>query len=84
MGMMNMFATLCSNPIATNAEIGNQTPTALPGRSFAADANQIAKQTNQLHKTPLVNAYVKVREVFATAIALGAPAVANNPVAATI
>mmetsp|Transcript_42509 Transcript_42509/g.165921 ORF Transcript_42509/g.165921 Transcript_42509/m.165921 type:complete len:95 (-) Transcript_42509:676-960(-) len=37
-GIMNMFATECSNFMATKAEIGNQIAIILPPRSLAPDA----------------------------------------------
>ena len=58
-GMKNMFATLCSNPIHTNAMIGNQIPTILPMISSDALANHTAKHTNQLHQIPLIKATSK-------------------------
>ena len=39
-GRMNMFATECSKPMAMNIEIGNQTPTILPERSFRAQCRE--------------------------------------------
>ena len=57
-GMKNMFATLCSNPIHTNAMIGNQIPTILPMISSDALANHTAKHTSQLQPIPLIKAAV--------------------------
>ena len=53
-GMKNMFATLCSNPIHTNAMIGNQIPKILPMMSSDALANHTAKHTSQLQPIPLI------------------------------
>lgn len=47
-GIKNMLATLCSNPIHTNAIIGNQIPKILLTTSSAALAKYTAKHTNQL------------------------------------
>ena len=55
-GIMNMFATQCSSPIVTKAEIGNQTPIALPPKVLAALACQTAMHTSQLHSMPLATA----------------------------
>ena len=70
-GMKNMFATLCSNPIHTNAMIGNQIPTILPMISSDALANHTAKHTSQLQPIPLIIATVNgiVTLPSATAIA---------------
>mgnify|MGYP001807856888 CR=1 FL=1 len=43
-----MFATLCSRPIATKAEMGGQMPRTLPGRDEAAPAFHTATHTSQL------------------------------------
>ena len=61
-GMKNMFATLCSNPIHTNAMIGNQIPKNLPTTSSAALAKYTAKHTNQLQPIPLRKACTQVKE----------------------
>lgn len=55
-GTMNMLATECSNPRATNAEMGNQTATALPGALDAAFAMYTAALTSQLQRMPLLKA----------------------------
>lgn len=52
-GIKNMFATLCSNPIVTNAIIGNQIPKILPMISSDANAKYTARQTSQLQPIPL-------------------------------
>lgn len=51
-----MLATECSRPSATNAEMGNQTATTLPGALEAALAMYTAALTSQLHRMPRVNA----------------------------
>lgn len=51
-----MLATECSSPKATNAEMGNQTATALPGALDAAFAMYTAALTSQLQRTPLLKA----------------------------
>jgi hypothetical protein len=58
-GMKNMFATLCSRPMATNALIGSHTASALPGRLAADAACHTAMQTSQLASTPRTNACVR-------------------------
>mmetsp|Transcript_45424 Transcript_45424/g.142363 ORF Transcript_45424/g.142363 Transcript_45424/m.142363 type:complete len:230 (-) Transcript_45424:294-983(-) len=58
-GMNIMLATLCSKPIATNAEIGSHMPSALPARSLAALACQSAKHTIQLQRMPRMKAWPK-------------------------
>jgi hypothetical protein len=67
MGMRNMFATECSRPRATKADMGNQTPTAFPARLVAAEACQTPMQTRKLQRTPREKASIQVRDVFATA-----------------
>ena len=49
-GMKNIFATLCSKPMATKAMIGKKMPKILPTMSFAASASTIARQTSQLQR----------------------------------
>eukprot|EP00438_Fugacium_kawagutii_P032377 Skav234880 [mRNA] locus=scaffold840:378651:379280:+ [translate_table: standard] len=63
-GRMNMFATECSNPMAMNMEIGNQTPTILPERSLAMVHSHTAMQTNQLHMMPFTTVCPNVAEHF--------------------
>ena len=48
-----MFATLCSNPAATNAETGNTTARTLPNTVRALDAIQVARHTMMFAKMPL-------------------------------
>ena len=69
-GMKNMFATLCSNPMVTNAIIGNQIPRILPMTSSDALANHTAKHTNQLQPIALINACANGILTFATATAV--------------
>ena len=59
---MNMFAGMCSKPMATKAEIGNQMPTILPTMSWAWPHRKTAMQTIQLQPMPLM---VVMRNVFA-------------------
>ena len=74
-GMKNMFATLCSNPIHTNAMIGNQIPKNLPTTSSAALAKYTAKHTNQLQPIPLRKHCTQVKEAvdFPAAIKVAPP-----------
>ena len=65
MGMLNMFATECSAPMAAKAETGNQAPTALPGKLEAAVASQTARQTSQLAIIPRVNACMSMTRLIA-------------------
>ncbi len=51
-----MLAMLCSNPAATNAEMGNTIATALSTTLRPACAIHTAIQTSTLHSTPLKKA----------------------------
>mmetsp|Transcript_36607 Transcript_36607/g.78099 ORF Transcript_36607/g.78099 Transcript_36607/m.78099 type:complete len:240 (+) Transcript_36607:466-1185(+) len=82
-GMMNMLATECSRPKATNAEIGNQIATIFPPRSLQKDAMYTAMHTSQLHIIPRTSAALKVSAVFAPATATEAPPPARVPPAVT-
>ena len=62
------MAIECSNPAATNAEIGNTTPINLSTTVLPAKDIQIAKQTRLLHKTPKKNACQNGSPAFAAAI----------------
>merc|ERR1719506_2403895 len=66
-GMMNMLATECSSPSATNAEMGNQMATIFPAASRAKEAMYTAMQTSQLQRMPRATAVPKEREVLAAA-----------------
>lgn len=57
-----MFATLCSRPMATKAEIGGQMPSTLPGREEAAPAFHTATHTSQFAITARMKAWRKPRE----------------------
>src|SRR3972149_6625634 len=63
-----MFATLCSKPAATNAEMGNTMAMILSVTLRPAMAIHTARHTRMLHKIPLKNASQNGREAFATAI----------------
>jgi hypothetical protein len=54
--LRNMLATECSRPMATNAAIGGQMPSTLPGRLLAAPAFHTATHTSQLAITARMNA----------------------------
>lgn len=79
-GMKNMFATLCSNPIHTNAIIGNQIPNILPIISSDAFASHTAKHTSQLQPIALKNAWSQLKPTFADATLI-APAEMTGSVA---
>ena len=51
-----IFAILCSYPEATNVIIGKNIAKILPITCLEDEAIQIARQTNQLHRIPLVKA----------------------------
>ena len=57
MGIKNMFATLCSRPMATKAQIGGHRPRILPGRLLAAPAHHTATHTSQLARMARMKAY---------------------------
>ena len=52
MGTKNMFATLCSYPLPTNAMIGNIHDSIFPDVFSDEAANHTARQTSQLHAIP--------------------------------
>ena len=79
-GIKNMFATLCSNPIVTNAIIGNQIAKILPMISSDAHAKYTARQTSQLQPIPLMSATSHDNPTFAAAT-LVAPAAITGSVA---
>ena len=51
-GMKYMFAMLCSNPAATNAEIGDTIATTLSSTVRPPVASQMARQTSAFASTP--------------------------------
>jgi hypothetical protein len=70
-----MLATECSNPIATNIEIGNQMPTILPAMSCAWVARKTARQTSQLQRIAFTNVGLKSIEHFFITVAAAISAV---------
>lgn len=72
-GIINIFATECSRPKVTKAEIGNQMATAFPMVSFAIDAMYTAMHTSQLQRMPRTKAVAKGSEVLVLANAMVAP-----------
>lgn len=64
-GIKNMFATTCSNPIATKAKIGNQIPSILPIISSEAIARYTARHTSQLQPIALQNTCIHVKDAVA-------------------
>src|SRR5579859_4073423 len=69
MGMKNMFATLCSKPDATNAEIGGMIARILSVVVRALYASQTARQTSALQNAASAIACTKPRLVLPLAIA---------------
>mmetsp|Transcript_71056 Transcript_71056/g.148170 ORF Transcript_71056/g.148170 Transcript_71056/m.148170 type:complete len:207 (+) Transcript_71056:107-727(+) len=69
-GMKNMFATECSKPMVTKAEMGNQIAIAFEPMSLAPVACQSPMQTSQLHRIPLNINGRKAPEVLARVMAL--------------
>src|SRR6266567_536524 len=67
-GMRYMLATLCSNPAATNADIGKTMATALSMTLRPAKAIHTAMQTRTLQSTPLKKAVEKGSATLAAAI----------------
>mmetsp|Transcript_50769 Transcript_50769/g.142095 ORF Transcript_50769/g.142095 Transcript_50769/m.142095 type:complete len:209 (-) Transcript_50769:512-1138(-) len=67
-GKRNMLATECSNPMATNIEIGNQIPTILPVKSEAEVARNTAMHTSQLHMIAFTKVGPNGNEHFATTV----------------
>jgi hypothetical protein len=51
-GMKYMFATLCSNPAATKAEMGGMIARIFPAVVRAEKVIQTARQTRMLHMIP--------------------------------
>lgn len=66
--MKYMFAILCSNPAATNAETGKMIATALSTTLRPAIAIHTAMHTSTLHSTPRKNASQNGRAHLAIAI----------------
>ena len=70
-GIKNIFAIECSNPMVTNAVIGQKMAKIFPATLVEAIVPHTAKHTNQLHSTPLTNATVTGNVVaFIVAIAI--------------
>mmetsp|Transcript_4606 Transcript_4606/g.11638 ORF Transcript_4606/g.11638 Transcript_4606/m.11638 type:complete len:240 (-) Transcript_4606:307-1026(-) len=65
--MRNMLATECSKPSVTKVEMGMKMLRSLPGMLFEAMAIHTARQTSQLHSTPLAKRVVKPIDTLATA-----------------
>ena len=63
-----MFATQCSKPQRTNAEIGGYTARILPETWVALMPIQTATQTITLHRIPRKKTSEKLRETFVTAV----------------
>ena len=55
-GIKNMFAIECSNPMVTNAVIGQKMAKILPATLVVAIVPHTARHTSQLHRTPLTKA----------------------------
>src|SRR3989338_1342261 len=60
-GIKYIFATECSNPIATNAVIGNIIENILSTTLLPEKQSHTARQTSVLHIIPRTSASVKVR-----------------------
>ena len=67
-GIKNIFATQCSKPMATKAEVGINTAINFPAISCAPTEPHRARQTNQLHSTPRKNIFPADSDTFAAAI----------------
>src|SRR6516162_6480182 len=67
-GTKYMFTTECSNPAATNAEIGKSTARILSAVERAPTASHTARQTRTLQRIPRKNALSNGRDTLATAI----------------
>lgn len=67
-GIKYIFATECSKPSATKAEMGNTIAKTLLATSRAAKQSQTARHTSALHKIPLTNACRGSRFILATAM----------------
>ena len=63
-GIVNMFAGMCSKPMATKAEIGNQMPTILPAMSWACPHRKTAMQAIQLQLIPVMVVMRKFHAIF--------------------
>ena len=82
-GIKNIFAMECSNPIVTNAVMGQKIAKIFPSdASSAAIVPHTAKHTNQLHNTPLTNATMNGNVVaFIVAIAIAGAGFAADVIA---
>ncbi|CAK0795607.1 unnamed protein product [Prorocentrum cordatum] len=67
MGIMNMLAGICSKPMATKQDMGNQMPTILPTMSCAWPCRNTAMHTNQLQPIPLRKVTPKFSLIFFSA-----------------
>ena len=80
-GIKNIFATLCSNPNATNVVMGQKMAKIFPATLVVAIVPHTARHTSQLHRTPLTkatpsgNVALLVAIPTAAAVAAGAAAV---------
>jgi len=66
--MKNMLAMLCSNPAATNAEIGKTIAATLSITERPAAASQTARQTSALARMPRARTTKKGNEVLTAAV----------------
>ena len=81
-GIKNIFAIECSNPMVTNAVIGQKMAKIFPATLVEAIVPHTAKHTNQLHSTPLTNATVTGNVVaFIVAIAIAGAGFAAEVIA---
>jgi len=72
---MNIFAGMCSKPMATKAEIGNQMPTILPTMSWTWPHRKTAMHTIQLQQMPLMVVMRKLLLFFFSATLIASCAV---------
>jgi len=81
-GIKNIFAIECSNPMVTNAVIGQKMAKIFPATLVVAIVPHTAKHTNQLHSTPLTNATITGNVVaFIVAIAIAGAGFAAEVIA---
>ena len=81
-GIKNIFAIECSNPMVTNAVIGQMMAKIFPATLVVAIVPHTAKHTNQLHSTPLTNATINGNVVaFIVAIAIAGAGFAAEVIA---
>lgn len=65
---MNMFATECSNPAATKAEIGPTMARILSATVLPAKVSHTARQTSRLQPMPKTKLSIGVCDTFAVAV----------------